>query len=74
MPASPMSPAAASSVTRRGSSCTWFSCRKRTSASNTDCDRSETGNTRFPRSVLSAQPYCSKKALASAGEKPARAL
>ena len=42
---------------------------KRTSASATSAARSDTGNTRPPRSVLSGTPSDSKNAIASAGEK-----
>ena len=44
------------SAALRGRIRTWYARRNRSSASRTDCDRSETGKTRLPRSVLSAQP------------------
>ena len=54
--------------------CTCCSRRNRSSASRTDCDRSETGKTRLPRSVFSGQRRDSKNSIVSSGVKRCSAL
>ena len=48
--------------------------QSRLSSSATSFALSDTGNTRFPRSVFNGRPRLSKKAMASAGEKRFTAL